>query len=305
MCRDGSPAGFAVNYHPGAEGLLVFLKGGAACQDATTCGIGNKRFGPTELEAYDPYPVIDRGLPGNPFSGGSYVFVPECTSDTYAGDRSDGTVPGVDGTFQFVGYRNYGLFLAKFASLTREAPQVSMFGCSAGGYGIRYNFGRTQAVAPDVPFTVFSDSSPALPDPYMPSAVQDANRVNWNMDATVLADCGASCPDVGNYSEPFFSTLLDRHSSTTFASIAYTEDTALPLFFGSTTQTFTEGLLAHRDRVTAAHPNAVFYLIGTDSDPAQGHCLTSSKFAGTTVGGVLLTDWIRATLDGTRSQVGP
>src|SRR5512133_1207150 len=85
-CSDGSQTGIAVS--PGDR------DGGGACWDAITCfTAGTAKPGPygrTQWESQRdralPGSLLDRALPGNPFSNDTLVFVPYCTGDVHAGD---------------------------------------------------------------------------------------------------------------------------------------------------------------------------------------------------------------------------
>lgn len=112
-CRNGTQTGFAVNPAATSKHLVIYMKGGAACFNASTCASGNLAFGEAELDAYLPalHPLLDRQRPENPLADYDLVLVPECTGDVYWGSNPNGSVDNVDGPQRFVGFMNYALCL--------------------------------------------------------------------------------------------------------------------------------------------------------------------------------------------------
>lgn len=300
-CRDGTPTGFAVNASSSSNDLLIYLKGGAACHDAATCGIGNPKFGEADLPGYLPsiYPALDRSRADNPLGAYNYVLVPECTGDVYSGNNPNGKVSQVDGTQHFVGFFNYGLYLERLAPMFPSVKRIVMMGCSAGGYGVRTNLERTLAAFPGVPITVISDSAPPVGAPYNPSSLQALQRQLWNIQESILDPCGASCPNQDDYAMDSVSALAKRHPEVRFGVISYTTDSSLPSFWGITPSEFTEALWDSRGKMLAAHPNIAYYVID-----GVGHCVLGDAFSTTAVEGVKLTDWVASIIDGKIQQAG-
>ena len=93
-CANGTPTGFAVNVHPGASHLVVFLEGGGACDNADDCWVNPTAMniaGGYGLRQLQGEPLLDhmlfqRSAGSNPFADASYVFVPYCTGDLHAGN---------------------------------------------------------------------------------------------------------------------------------------------------------------------------------------------------------------------------
>src|SRR5512132_4366275 len=97
VCNDDSPTGIGVQKGPGTTpNVLVFLDGGGACWDYTTCWVARLAttgpFGAAEFDARIrasvPGSIFDRAAPGNPYKDFSFVFVPYCTGDVHSGDNT-------------------------------------------------------------------------------------------------------------------------------------------------------------------------------------------------------------------------
>src|SRR5687768_289302 len=95
-CADGSRTGLAIQPHEGATDVVIFLLGGGACWDETSCekvrlslnleGYGSRAF---DLEPARRSPLFDRASPDNPAPEAAYVFIPYCTGDLHVGTRVD------------------------------------------------------------------------------------------------------------------------------------------------------------------------------------------------------------------------
>jgi hypothetical protein len=290
----------AVNIEGSSSDLVLFL-GGLECSDAASCSLAPSSYGSAELQAYvtRANPLIQRDEPLNPLRGWNHVFIPSCTGDLNAGNHPDAIVPGVDGTQQFVGRPNMLAFVDRLAEELPDVERIVLAGCSSGAFGARMSFELLNAAFPSATVTTVMDSGPALPDPYYPSAVQQRQRELWNLDATVLAECGATCDDPNDFAEDVFDRLLGLYPDNVFAVIGYTDDGALTGFWSTDPSMHAGGLLAHRDRMVQAHANVAFYII-----PESDHCV-GQLFTSTVVDGITLPDWIASVVDGQISQVGP
>jgi hypothetical protein len=147
-CANGSPTGVAVNVHPNAKHLVMFLQGGGACADADTCwlhptavnissGYSVAKFGSEHLLAL---PLFQRDAQANAFSDATYVFVPYCTGDLHAGDSvATYEVEGVAKPTYHYGAHNLDVFLRALAPAHRNIDHVWLVGESAGGFGTLFN----------------------------------------------------------------------------------------------------------------------------------------------------------------------
>jgi hypothetical protein len=192
-CADGSPTGFAINpLRTGNGKLLILLEGGGLCADANSCKgplptVTHTSYGASDfvsemtasssrtesfnLAPFGSYtwskPLGSRGLwdrtaQANPFRDYSYVFVPYCTADLFAGARQDtsSAFPSVrtpSGAY-FNGFTNFAAFAQQVRGAFPSPPSIALVGGSAGGLGTLYNYPQLKALYPGVPMSVISDS---------------------------------------------------------------------------------------------------------------------------------------------------
>lgn len=260
--RDGSSAGFFYKYSKtGDKNLVIYLAGGGACQDDFFCNMNppNKTasltaesvgsgvfniFGPTQ-EAQDP--TLERwnsGIfkddPANPVKDWNAVFVPYVTGDVFAGAKPDGTVPDVDGTFQFVGRINMLKFLARIIPTFKDAPVVVLTGSSAGGLGALLT----------APFVVDSyidlknggrvfvvdDAGPFFDDPYLEVCLQKRYRDLFGLNDSFPEDCPNCKGDGGGITAAYLAYLVDKYPDNLLGGLIDSDSDEIMSFF------FSEGI---------------------------------------------------------------
>ncbi len=267
-CANGTPTGVAVDVHPGARQLVVFLEGGGACDNADNCwerptavhiasGYGVEELG------VDPalrLPIFDRGSADNPFADASYVFVPYCTGDLHAGNAvATYDVGGVSTPTYHHGARNLDLYLARLGSAFPSATHVWLVGQSAGGFGALFNqdfVARAFGVRTDV----VDDSGPGIGWSGYPAS--------WNVRLP------PGCDDCTGGLAPLF--LYDRRTypESRFAFLSFARDAILPGFYGATQQDvdvwlgeFEQGLSAMPNAQSFVAPGTGHVVIGGAEDP--------------------------------------
>jgi hypothetical protein len=156
FCADGSPTGIGVNLSatPGAR-PLIYLEGGGACWNEITCytlmtaayfttGYGASDFASESSDTtYLALPggFFDRTAAANPFKDYSYIYVPYCTGDVFAGNN---VVQYGSNMAHYVGFANVTAFLDRIVPTFPSADRVILAGSSAGGLGAAYNWWQTQ-----------------------------------------------------------------------------------------------------------------------------------------------------------------
>lgn len=306
-CVDGTPAGFSVNHNPASTKLVIYLEGGGACFNSLCESLHNR--GPN-IPTNDG--IFDRTKTANPVRDWSYVYIPYCSGDVYAGQAE--TMLGGKLRY-FYGYSNITAFLERVVPFF-GADQVLLTGSSAGGFGSAINFSQTQRAFDTVPVVLIDDSAPPMSTTVYPPCLQDIWRTAWRLDKTVLAECGANCPDPSSFSEGLFdhirttfpnmrgglfSTLSDQ-TIRGFAGYGWSNGYNMCAEFTNavTAATYQAGLTEIRTKVMATPQFGTFYITGT------GHTrLRSASFYTTMVGGTTLPQWLSSTLGGTASHVGP
>jgi hypothetical protein len=279
-CANGSATGIGVNRATRSSGkVLIFLEGGGGCWDATTCQdslhIQNANldgFGATTLHqimvagATQYYPAIppnygaaglwDRTSWENPFRDYDYVYIPYCTADFHAGNRPHSPADGLS----HVGYVNMTHALAYLsASFTpASTTQVVLSGGSAGALGALWNFPQTQAAFGQIPVTLFAESGPPLPAPYLAAELEEAWRVAWGLDETKPA----AAPSTHLF--PYLQWMAHTYPERRLGFVEMTGDLTVALFFSvalTGADSLSDGLYHARALSGEASPNVSFFFI--------------------------------------------
>ena len=255
LCANGTSTGLGVNLSSTAGSrVLIYLEGGGACWDALTCytlqtaSYFTTGYGPTDFAAEsadvtylaEPGGFFDRTAAANPFKDYSYVYVPYCTGDVFAGNN----VASLGGmTADFVGARNIVTYLDRIVPTFPSAPRVYLAGSSAGGFGALVNWGRTQQAFGSIPVHLIDDSGTLMPPDVLAmssaaAANMEAEQAAWNINANLppgCTGCGTRLDDIWAY----YATAFPHQKA---SLLSYTADTVLPTFYGLTTAEFTMGL---------------------------------------------------------------
>ncbi len=319
-CRDGSTTGIGVNLNSASTKVAIYLEGGGACFNSLTCGQNPKSFSENSFNSRKSSlaGIFDRNQAKNPLKDWNYVYVPYCTGDVHAGDKPDGSISGVAGKQQFVGYSNMTQYLDRLVPTFPNATQVLLTGASAGGFGSAANYLQTQKYFASVPVDLLDDSGPPMGSTWITPCLQDQLRTLWGMDGTILKDCGSHCADKSNYLSDLLVYAASKSPKRKLALISSTGDGTIRTFlafgqnncsFGTLSpQQYEQGLLDLRTQLKP-YPNFGSYYIGqcSGSNPCTHHTWIgdNSSFYGTTVGGTALSDYVGALVSGSVSNVGP
>ena len=211
-CSDGSQYKFFVNWHEGADDVMINFEPGGACWDYESCsgdfgllGAANPDGIPDDhMTTWSIFsPLVRRDSPQNPMREWNMVFLPYCTGDVHTGSKvSEYLSP--DGT-QTLTYRHVGHdnMLKVSEWLGWQFPgtdQMLAGGCSAGGAGsgVNYHFLR-EAIAPQRGY-LLNDSGPLFPDSVHSAPLHETIREVWGLD-TVIQDtpiAAALADDLGS-----------------------------------------------------------------------------------------------------------
>jgi cysteine-rich repeat protein len=311
ICRDGSPTGIMVNPSSTSDDVVVYLEGGGACFNFASCIAGNPdSFDPTDFAREDG--LFDRDAADNPLRDFNFVYVPYCTGDVHVGDNAM-KVSGMAGVQEFRGYPNVSRALERVVPTFPNAAQVLLTGVSGGGFGAAGNYEQVQRAFHGVPVILLDDSGPPMGTEQIPTCLQDEWRETWGFDATLLAECGESCPNPDDYVLDLTAHMLSRYPDAVGALISYTTDSVIRTFYGFgrsdcsaiigsvPEESYTNGLMDLRDFVDARSATfGSFYIEGSSHTCLGGDC-----FYETTIEGVPLTQFVSDLLDGNTSHVGP
>jgi Pectinacetylesterase len=267
VCADGSPTGIGVNLTNRSDDVVLFLEGGGACWDGTSCwgttqtafyittGYGKAEFA-TDPQISAMY-VLNRADADNPFADKNIVYVPYCTGDSFAGDNVEilGYL-GTDHATHFVGYRNLGLYLQRMLATFPRAKRVWLMGDSAGGFGAAFNFGRVQDAFALARVDVLDDSGqPIAPDP----AQWEKWKSAWNMQ--LPSGCTACEAGPGG----FVDYYRNKYPTSRFGLVSYDHDVVIAPFMNITLDVFHTELYALADHVDATWPGGRYFILSGSS----------------------------------------
>jgi hypothetical protein len=267
-CQDGSPTGIGVNPSAtGSDRLVIYLEGGGACFNETTCGtVANPNgFGEANFAGGPGGGIFRRSDATNPFADWNMVYVPYCTGDIFAGNNPiPQTIAGIEKVF--LGYVNMGQFLNRVVPTFPAMSMVVLTGESAGGFGASYNYQRTQDAFGTVPVHLIDDSGPIMSSTYLRPCMQDLLRDTWNLDATLPPDC-TECFTRGTGLSAALPHVIATHPDRRFALLSATRDNVIRFFMGFglsadcsyadnfTGANYTAGLLELRDATLGGASN--------------------------------------------------
>jgi len=291
FCMEGTTTGIGVNLSTNGDEVLLYLMGGGACWDYTTCYLLNTAthgpFGEVEftnlMSQFGQTWFLDRSSPANPFQNYNYVLVPYCTGDIHAGSKIN--VYGPDVTMQ-VGFQNIANYLERLVPTFPAVKHIVIAGSSAGGYGAVFNWMQTQQAFGNVRVDVIDDSGPIMtPDVlaqgyplFLPGSEP---MTNWNFQAAVPATCDSCATNVSSIYD-FIASASPPHR---LALLSYTQDQTIRSYLGLSAQQFANGLTELAAAQFNSPSNRAYFFIS-----GQSHVLLADPTL--TVNGVTLQQFI-------------
>lgn len=220
LCRDGAETGFAINTNPMSDKLVIFMDGGGACFNNTTCLMNPRSWAPTDANAESSgnRGIGVRTAESNPFRDWNMVFIPYCSGDVHSGTAMSGYL----GEPQ-MGYVNYFKALQRIIATFKNLSQVVLSGSSAGGFGSAYNWMLTQDAFGNVPVSALDDSGPPLGLEYLTACQQARVGAMWGWAGSLHPACTDCDIAGGNVVTPLIHASAKRQS-TRFGLLSYDED---------------------------------------------------------------------------------
>jgi hypothetical protein len=290
-CADASEFNFWVRDADPSR-VVLFLEGGGACFDATTCAFTNT--GSTTYDwniSPDDDPAVKRGIVDldnaeNPFAGDSIVYVPYCTGDIHLGNKISEYSPEL--TVNHVGFVNGLAALDHLRHAFPAATEVVVVGESAGAIAAPLYGGIVSDLLPDAHVTVFSDGSGGYPIDQDGSVFDAlwgsfANLPDWDVNEGVTAS---------DLSAPQFWIQAGLHDpSMTMSRFDFAYDavqTAFMQLTGADTSDVGATMIANEQAI-----EAVGVVQHSFTAPGDSHTLVlSDGFYEMEVDGVRLVDWV-------------
>jgi Pectinacetylesterase len=293
-CARGTPYAFWVR--GGKTGrLLIFFQGGGGCWDAQTCGIGSTWFDDQVGEQDSParqIGIFDLANAENPFRDWNILYVPYCTGDVHAGDRTV-SYRGPDGTVVVIQHRgavNTRAALQWMAQRLRTPERIFVSGCSAGSIASIVHTPTVREFYPTQPLVQLGDSEAFVFDHPVNVADYGPHFPQWALDAGVR-------PDQFVMSK-LYRAVASHYADCTFAQYNTAHDVVQQRFYDALSQPgagrWEDALAASMDDIHRTAPNFRTYIA-----PGTAHCaLPFGRFYTETVSGVRLRDWVAQLAEG-------
>ncbi len=288
-CGDGSTAGIGVNLASQSPDLLVYLEGGGACWDATTCFVLN-----TAIQIAAPYTqtqfatdvtnlnasgMFSRTDSASAFAGASFVYVPYCTGDVHAGTTVRAyDVNGQSRSVHHTGGLNAQVIVGALHATLPNLSRIWLTGSSAGGYGATLNLPRFAAAWPGAAIELLQDSSPFVD-------VMGGVYPQWQQAWAIAFP--PTCPGCADSFPAVIDAITAADPAVRVGLLTYTEDATVKAFFG-----YTGSLTPALDALLAnqyGHPTTHAFVLAGSSHTMLGSYPTLAAPDGTT-----LKAWVQA-----------
>ncbi|HVH45702.1 MAG TPA: pectin acetylesterase-family hydrolase [Labilithrix sp.] len=317
LCMNNTKSGIGVNLNSASKDVVIYMQGGNACFNAASCQITANQDGYDAKTFANEVPpaeesvggkignlyLLNRDKPNNIFKDWNYVYIPYCSGDVYAGDKSDVSV-GL-GKRQFHGYKNIAAFLKRLAPTFPNAGKIFLTGQSAGGFGAAYNYDQFSRAFCPKPIILVDDSGPPMAEEFVPPCLQKHFIETWGVDKTLPKDCAECAKGVqgnGVFIEPFLKYVRQKYMGRELGMISSVHDETIRKFwgFGNRNCLFTEvpqsypaekyqaGLEDIRDRYGG--PDARLRMFLT---PGTFHGMVHADPTTFSNAGVTLQDWLQ------------
>ena len=305
-CMNGSSTGIGVNLSATSDKVLLFLDGGGACFNDTSCtsmvanihGFDKAAF-QERAAAQSSTGIFDRNNTDNPFRDWSFVFIPYCSGDVHAGKN-----PAAPRGLMHLGYVNIGLYLERLVPTFSKASLVVLSGASAGGSGASFNYDRVQQAFGNTPVLLLNDSAPVLGSTWLKPCLEKQFRDTWKLDDVLPADC-TDCRGPNGSLFNFVKYTARKYPQRRMGLIVSDADFVFRSFYGfgdsatcvdsqyMSAEDFRAGVADMRAQM-APYPNFRFF-----STVSTKHVYLGDTPLGTAkVDGTTLTDWLRALVSG-------
>ena len=308
LCSDGSPYRFFVHRGDPAK-LLIEFEGGGACWSAATCDadVYNRTVlsdPEAARRAGQMQGIYDRSNPENPLKDYTHVYIPYCTGDLHWGSADTAYTSG---TGQTLVIRHRGAINAtsalNWAVQNVPAPaQVTVAGCSAGGYGAALWSARIGQAFPGARMVEFADSAAGV----VPDGFFGTLSPVWNVSAvwpSFVPDLAPDRLDMASLTLPRpYASLSAFQPTARYFQFNTRADSVQTFFYvlakgsvtGSEFAEWSAKMLSNVDQMSAGDPNFRAYLA-----PGSDHCIINkASFYTQQVGGRRFSDWVGSLLAG-------
>ncbi len=286
-CNEGTPTGLGVNLN-GSKNLLVFLMGGGACWDYSTCFVLNTAthgpFGEKEFKYWQKsIGILNRGAIGNPFSDWNMVFVPYCTGDVHSGSNVATYASGdKTKTYRHMGRANMVAYLKRLAATIPSVDRFVVSGSSAGGYGASFDYDLFRSYFPTGKGYMIDDSGPPLEGDEIPPSFRNAWYKSWGFGNALDPICPACRDDLSQA----VGLLAKLYPGDRFALLSSLQDSVIRGYLLKSAGQFQDDLLDMVHHQIEPTNNFRYFLV-----PGQTHTMLGAPALFSSEG-VDLVDWL-------------
>ncbi len=318
--RDGTTTGYLASINPSSDKLLVYLQGGGACYNATTCNGNDNHFDEAEgvnlanAGNSNALTLFSRNNPVNSYTDWSYVFVPYSTGDVHSGSNADADVPnGGPADQHMTGYDNFTVIANALRAYfgANGLSEIMVTGSSAGGYGTYLNFAQMADRFPGAQMTGLIDAGPMLLD----DVVFDDCLANvWDNLFQFAYPADYDTIVTGTYDQRvqgIYEYLSKKYPNAHFGLMCDTRDAVIRSFFAFgkngcngtqgtiTGAEFDNALDEVQQHLTTLNNWNVYYVNSTN------HTFLANRYTGINVNGVNMATWMDDLRAGNASDVLP
>ncbi len=294
VCDDGTPTGVGVRITD-SKNLVLFLNGGGACWDYTTCAILNTSahgpFGAAQFAQFSKQNLagsIFADDPKNPVAGWNMVFIPYCTGDVHAGDNVV-TYMGPNNATKKIYHKGHANLVAFFKRLAATWPSpdtLVVSGSSAGGFGAAINYDTARTYWPTGKGYLIDDSGPPLVGDSIRSYLKDAWFMSWNINGTL----GGLCPACQMDLSAFLPILASRYPNDRMALLSSEQDKTIRGFYALSADLFKTDLYELSTMRIDPLPKFKYFF-----ETGENHTMLGN-LTGHMTNGTVLADWLKQEL---------
>jgi hypothetical protein len=275
-CDDGTPTGIGVNAGA-SNNLIVFLNGGGACWDYSTCySLKTASQGPFGAKEFNQLAqgndlagtLFDRNDAANLFKDWTFVFVPYCTGDLHGGDNVVAyTGGGVTKMYHHKGHANMAAFVPRIAGTFPSVDKVVLSGSSAGGFGTGLNYDLVRQYYPMQKVYMIDDSGPPVGVDALPTLFHDALYKQWN----VWPVLDSICPDCRTDLSAIAPALAKKYPNDRFSLLSSLQDMTISGYLLLSKAGFQTAVLALASDVIDPLPRFKYFYVDGATHTMLGH----------------------------------
>jgi len=313
ISRNGITSGYLASLNSTSDKLVIYLQGGGACFNPTTCDINPEQY--TDQDGINgaaflnqtPFAISDRNAPLNQFRDWNHIFVPYSSGDLHSGSNLDADVPfGGPQNQQMQGSANFDKILDDIKQFYpgNSLSEIVVTGSSAGGYGVYLNFPKVAEAYPQAKMTGLIDAGPVF---VTDTAHEVCLYEEWQSLFQFVLPADYNTVVTGTYDSPLqgaYEYLSKKYPQHNFGLMADTQDLIIRFFLGfGANECDAEAAARPIEAYEQGHVEIQNTLQNFSNwkvyfDNTNQHTFLGERYLTETVQGVLLRDWVENLTNG-------